>query len=199
MRMTEYRLKTPIREEDIRRLKVGDVLYVSGRVITARDEAHRRAVEYFEEGKEIPVSFEGNILYHCGPVVKKIDDRWIFISAGPTTSTRMEYIEPTFIKYFKPRVIVGKGGLKEGTLDALRKYGAVYTLFPGGLGAKAALSVKEVIGVEWLDLGSPEALWILEVESFGPLIVTMDTHGNSIHKEIEDMTRKKLEEIVKKI
>jgi tartrate/fumarate subfamily iron-sulfur-dependent hydro-lyase beta chain len=195
--MAEYHLKTPIPEEEIRRLRVGDILFVSGRVITARDEAHQRAVEHHEEGKEIPVKIEGNILYHCGPIVKKIDDRWIFISAGPTTSTRMEYIEPTFIKYFRPRIIVGKGGLKEDTLKALGDFGAVYTIFPGGLGAKAALAVKEVIGVEWIDLGTPEALWILEVENFGPLIVTMDTHGKSIHREIEREAKQKLDEIIK--
>ena len=195
--MGEYYLKTPLKEEEIRKLKVGDVVFVSGRVITARDEAHQRAVEYYEEGKELPVSFKDIVLYHCGPIVKKIDDKWIFVSAGPTTSTRMEYIEPTFIKYFGPRIIVGKGGLKDKTLEALKENGAVYTLIPGGLGAKAALSVKEVVGVEWLDLGTPEALWILEAENFGPLIVSMDTHGNSIHKEIESEAEKRLEEIFK--
>ncbi len=197
--MAEYHLKTPIPEEEIRKLRVGDILFVSGRVITARDEAHQRAVEYHEEGKKLPVEFEGNILYHCGPIVKKVDGEWIFISAGPTTSTRMEYIEPTFIKYFRPRVIVGKGGLKEGTLEALGKYGAVYAIFPGGLGAKAALAVKKVVGVEWIDLGTPEALWILEVENFGPLIVTMDTHGESIHRDIEEEAKTRLDDILKKL
>lgn len=197
--MTEYHLKTPLKEEEIRKLDAGDIVFVSGKVITARDEAHQRAVEYYEEGKKLPVSFKDIVLYHCGPIVKKTDGKWTFISAGPTTSTRMEYIEPVFIKYFGPRIIVGKGGLKEKTLETLKEYGAVYTLFPGGLGAKAALSVKEVVGVEWLDLGTPEALWILEVEEFGPLIVSMDSHGNSIHKDIEEKAEKKLEELLKKI
>ena len=195
----EYHLKTPISEEEVRNLKVGDILFVSGRVITARDEAHQRAVEYYQEGRKLPVDFKGNILYHCGPIVKKIGERWIFISAGPTTSTRMEYIEPKFIEYFRPRVIVGKGGMKEKTLEALAKYGAVYAIFPGGLGAKAALAVKEVIGVEWMDLGTPESLWILEVENFGPLIVTMDTHGQSKHRVIENLSKSNLDEIIKNL
>ena len=196
--MAEYKLRTPISEEDVRRLKVGDVVYVSGIALTARDSAHRRAIEYYEEGRDLPVSFKDRILYHCGPIVRKINDRWEIISAGPTTSTRMEYIEYKFIEYFRPRVIVGKGGMKEKTLEALGKYGAVYTIFPGGLGAKAAESIVEVEGVEWLDLGTPEAIWILRVEEFGPLIVTMDTHGGSLHREIEEESLKRLKEIIGK-
>ncbi len=197
--MTEYHFKTPIKEEDIRKLHVEDVIYVSGTVITARDQAHRRAVQFHEEGKEIPVTFTGNVLYHCGPIVMKQDDSWSVVSAGPTTSTRMEYIEHKFIEYFRPRVIVGKGGMKEKTLEALSKYGAVYTIFPGGLGALAAKSIKRVVGVEWIDLGTPEALWILEVEEFGPLIVTMDTHRESIHKVIEKTTSENLNRILSKL
>ncbi len=197
--MAEYHLRTPIKEEDVRKLHVGDVIYITGTVITARDAAHRRAVEYYEKGLKIPVEFEGNVLYHCGPVVKKVDDKWVFVSAGPTTSTRMEYIEPKFIEYFKPRVIIGKGGLGDKTLEALGKYGAVYATFPGGLGVIAATSVKEVKRVEWIDLGTPEALWVLEVEEFGPSIVTMDTHGRSIHKDVSEQAKKQLEELLKKL
>ena len=194
--MSEYHLKTPISEEEIRKLRVKDIIYISGTVITARDQAHRRAVEYKEKNKEIPVKFEGNVLYHCGPIALKRNNKWMIIAAGPTTSTRMEYIEHKFIEYFKPRVIVGKGGMKEKTLDALARYGAVYTIFPGGLGALAAKSIKKVVKVEWLDLGTPEAMWVLEVEEFGPLIVTMDTHGQSIHKEIKTKTLENLNQII---
>ncbi len=197
--MAEYHLKTPISEEEIRKLRVEDVVYITGRVITARDQAHRRAVAYYEEGRELPVKFEGNVLYHCGPIVSKEGEEWRVISAGPTTSTRMEYIEHKFIEYFRPRVIVGKGGMKEKTLEALGKYGAVYTIFPGGLGALAAKSIDRVVGVEWIDLGTPEALWILEVKNFGPLIVTMDTHGNSIHQEMERKASQNLENILSRL
>jgi len=196
--MAEYRLETPISEEEVRRLKVGDILYVTGLTLTARDAAHKRAIKYYEEGRELPVSFKDKILYHCGPIVRRIDDEWRIISAGPTTSTRMEYIEYRFIEYFRPRVIIGKGGMGEKTLEALSKYGAVYTIFPGGLGAKAAESIVRVDGVEWLDLGTPEAIWILRVRDFGPLIVTMDTHGRSLHRDIEEESGERLRKILGK-
>ena len=196
--MAEYRLETPISEGVVRRLKVGDILYVSGIALTARDAAHKRAIKYYEEGRELPVSFKDKILYHCGPIVRRIDDEWRIISAGPTTSTRMEYIEYRFIEYFRPRVIIGKGGMGEKTLEALSKYGAVYTIFPGGLGAKAAESIVRVDGVEWLDLGTPEAIWILRVRDFGPLIVTMDTHGRSLHRDIEEESGERLRKILGK-
>ena len=181
----EYHLKTPIKEEEVRRLKVGDVVYITGEMITARDSAHKKAIEHFEKGIEIPVDFTGKVLYHCGPVVKKVGDEWTVVAAGPTTSTRMEYIEWRFLEIFKPRVIVGKGGLGDKTLEALNKVGAVYTLFPGGAAVVASEAIKRVKEVHWLEeLGMPEALWVLEVEEFGPLIVTMDTHKKSIHKDI---------------
>jgi len=196
----EYHLKTPISEEDIRKLKVGDVIYVSGEMITARDAAHKKALDFYERGEKIPVEFKDKVLYHCGPVVRKVDDEWEIVAAGPTTSTRMEYIEWRFLETFKPRVILGKGGLGDKTLEALNKVGAVYALFPGGVAVVAATSVKRVKNVFWLeDLGIPEALWVLEVEDFGPAIVTMDSHGNSLHKEVSEETKKKLDEILKEL
>ena len=196
----EYHLKTPLREDDIRKLKVGDVIYVSGEVITARDSAHKKAIEHYEKGLPIPVEFEDKVLYHCGPLVKKVGDKWEIISAGPTTSTRMEYIEWRFLEIFKPRIIIGKGGLGDKTLEALNKVGAVYTLFPGGAAVVASESIKNVKAVHWLEeLGMPEALWVLEVDEFGPLIVTMDTHMNSLHKTINVETSKRLDEILKEL
>ena len=159
----EYHLKTPIGEEEIRKLKVGDVIYITGTIITARDAAHVRALEYHEKGLEIPVSFKDIALYHCGPLVRKKNGEWEILAAGPTTSTRMEYIEPKFIEVFRPRVIIGKGGMGEGTTEALKKYGAVYAAFPGGVAVLAGKAVKRVKKVEWLDLGIPEALWKLRI------------------------------------
>ncbi|RLG62177.1 fumarate hydratase [Candidatus Geothermarchaeota archaeon] len=196
----EYYLKTPISEDEIRKLKVGDVIYITGEMITARDAAHKMALEYFEKGLEIPVEFRDKVLYHCGPVVKKKDGEWEIVAAGPTTSTRMEYIEWRFIETFKPRVILGKGGMGDKTLEALNKVGAVYALFPGGVAVVAAESVKRVKAVYWLEeLSIPEALWVLEVEKFGPAVVTMDSHMNSLHKDVEAETKKKLDDILKKI
>jgi len=183
--MAVYHLKTPISEEEIRKLKVNDVIYITGMMVTARDQAHRRALEYHKQGKPLPINLEGLAVYHCGPVVKKEDDRWIFVSAGPTTSTRMEIFEDEFIKNFKVRVIIGKGGMGPRTTGAMKKYGAVYGAFTGGAGALAAKTVKNVKAVEWFDLGIPEAMWILEVEDFGPLVVAIDSHGNNIFEDIK--------------
>jgi len=180
-----YHLKTPISEEEIRKLKVNDVIYITGMMVTARDQAHRRALEYHKQGKPLPINLEGLAVYHCGPVVKKEDDKWIFVSAGPTTSTRMEIFEDEFIKNFKVRVIIGKGGMGPRTTEAMKKYGAVYGAFTGGAGALAAKAVKNVKAVEWFDLGIPEAMWILEVEDFGPLVVAIDSHGNNIFEDIK--------------
>jgi fumarate hydratase subunit beta len=189
-------LRNPIGEEEVRRLRIGDIVYVDGIVITARDAAHVRALKYRREGLEIPVSFEGNVLYHCGPLVKKVDDEWMVLSAGPTTSTRMEYIEAEFIEAFRPRIIVGKGGMGRKTAEALRRFGTVYASYPGGVGVSAAKSIVEVVKVEWLDLGIPEALWVFKVENFGPLIVSIDTHGNNLYEEVAAKAKKNLEAIV---
>lgn len=192
----EYHLKTPIKEDEIRKLSVGDIIYVTGTLITARDSAHVRAIEYYKKGMRIPVSFKGNVLYHCGPLVKRVDNRWMIVSAGPTTSTRMDYIEHEFIKIFRPSVIVGKGGMGMRTAEALHEYGAVYAAFPGGVGVLAAKAIEKIVNVEWLDLGIPEALWVLNVKNFGPMIVAIDSHKNNLYQKIYDLAKKRLNEIV---
>jgi len=197
--MATYRFKTPVSEEEVRKLRVGDTIYVSGTLVTARDEAHKRALEYYEEGKKLPVNFEGIALYHCGPIVKKMNGEWVAIAAGPTTSTRMDLFEAEFIEKFKVRIIIGKGGMGEKTTEACKKYGAVYCAFVGGAAVLAANAIKRIKGVEWLDLGMPEALWIFEVDDFGPLIVTIDSHGNSLHQEIMSKVNANRDTIYKKL
>jgi fumarate hydratase subunit beta len=189
--MAVYRLKTPISEEEVRKLKMNDVLYVTGTIVTARDQAHKRALEYYKSGKELPVKLEGLAVFHCGPIVKKEGDKWVAVAAGPTTSTRMDQFEDEFIKAFKVRVVIGKGGMGKRTADAMQKYGAVYGAFTGGAGVLAAKAIKSVKTVEWLqDLGMPEAFWVFEVEDFGPLSVAIDSHGNNLY----DNVKKKAEE-----
>lgn len=183
--MAVYHFKTPISEEDVRKLKVNDVLYVTGTIVTARDQAHRRALEYFQQQKPLPLNLEGLAVFHCGPVVSKQGEKWIAVAAGPTTSTRMDIFEDEFIKNFKVRVVIGKGGMGKKTTDAMAKYGAVYGAFTGGAAILAAKAIKKVKGVEWLDLGTPEALWIFEVEDFGPLAVAIDSHGNNIFMDVQ--------------
>ncbi len=175
-------LTTPIAERDVRELRVGDVFYVSGRMFTARDAAHEMMLE---RGAPLPV--EGIPVFHCGPVVRKTGAGWDLLAGGPTTSVRMEGLEGDFLRKFHPRVIVGKGGMGEKTLAALSEVGAVYTHFTGGAGALAAQAVSKVEEVYWLEeLGIPEAIWVLQVEKFGPLVVTMDSHGRSLHSELAD-------------
>jgi fumarate hydratase subunit beta len=193
--MAIYKLKTPISEEGVRKLKVNDVLYVTGTIVTARDQAHRRALEFYKEGKPLPANLEGLAVFHCGPVVSKEGDKWIAVAAGPTTSTRMDIFEDEFIKNFKVRVVIGKGGMGKKTTDAMAKYGAVYGAFTGGAAILAAKTIKGVKSVEWLDLGTPEAMWIFEVEEFGPLAIAIDSHGNNIFMDVA----KNVEENKKKI
>jgi fumarate hydratase subunit beta len=180
--MPEYRLKTPMGEE-VRRVRLGDLLYISGTVITARDAAHRRALELLNKGEKLPVDFRGMAVYHMGPIVKKVRDEWKIVSAGPTTSTRLEMYEAEFLEKTGAKVVIGKGGMGSKTAEACKRLGTAYAIYTGGAGALAAKNIKRVKGVEWLDLGSPEALWILEVEDFGPLTVIIDPEGRNHYDE----------------
>jgi fumarate hydratase subunit beta len=197
--MAVYHLRTPILEEEIRKLRVKDVIYITGSIVTARDQAHRRALEYLKEGKPLPINLEGLAVYHCGPVVKKEGDKWVAVAAGPTTSTRMDIFEDELIKNFKVRVVIGKGGMGKRTTEAMAKYGAVYGAFTGGAALLAAKAIKDIRGVEWLDLGTPEALWIFEVEDFGPLTVAIDSHGNNLFMEVEKNVEENRRKIYQKL
>jgi fumarate hydratase subunit beta len=197
--MAEYRLKTPISELDIRKLRVGDVLYISGSVFTARDAAHERMLEYHKMEKKLPIKTYGLVLFHCGPIVRETDGKYEVVAAGPTTSSRMEMFEDALIENFGIRIVIGKGGMGSRTLDAMKKFGAVYCSFTGGAGALAAKAVKKVKKVEWLDLGAPEAIWTLEVQDFGPLIVTVDSHGNDLYGKVMEQVEKNRRKIYQKI
>ncbi len=198
--MAEYYLTTPISEEDARKLKVGDLVYVSGEhVYTARDEAHERALHMYEKGEKPPVDFEGSVIYHVGPVAWQRDGKWKIVSAGPTTSIRMELFEDEFLRKYKARILVGKGGMGAKTLAALKEIGAVYCSYTGGCGALAAKGLKEVRAYLWDDLGMPEALWVITAEKFGPLLVTMDSHGDSLHDVMDQRVAERKAEVYAKI
>ena len=197
--MAVYKLSTPISEESVRKIRVNDTVYLSGTIVTARDAAHRRALQFHEEGKKLPIDLDGLVVFHCGPLMKKEGDGWRVVAAGPTTSSRMELFEDEFIKHFRVRVIVGKGGMGQKSADAMKQYGAVYGAFTGGTGVLAAKAITCVKGVEWSDLGMPEALWILEVEDFGPLTVAIDTQGNNLFETVQTKVDKKKQQIYKKL
>lgn len=198
--MTEKNLATPFSEEEIRSLSVGDTVYVTGKIFTARDEAHQKMLEIASKKGEIPFEPNEMALFHCGPVVKKAGDKWQVVSAGPTTSMRMEIFEDDFLKKFGIKMVIGKGGMGENTLRALQENGAVYVHYTGGAGALAAKAIKGVENVYWLKrLGMPEAAWIFDVGDFGPLSVTMDAHGNSLYDSLERDVHKNLEKIYEQI
>jgi fumarate hydratase subunit beta len=193
--MAEYHFTTPISKEDVQKLKIGDVIYISGTIFTARDEAHERALEMHKKGESMPIDFEGLAVYHCGPVVRQIGEEWEIVAAGPTTSTRLDMFEDEFIAAFKTNVVIGKGGMGERTAKAMKELKAVYTAFVGGAAVVAAKGIKRVKEVHWLDLGTPECLWVLEVEKFGPLIVGIDTNGDSLFQDVADQAQQNLGKI----
>jgi len=178
------KLTTPLAENDVRSLKLGETVYIDGVVYTGRDEVHLHALEYLEKGKKLPVEFKGSALFHCGPIMKKVGENWVAVAAGPTTSSRMNSLEPQFIEKFRPGAIIGKGGMSQPTVDAMKTYGCVYLAITGGAAVLAAQGIKSVSGVEWFELGMPEAIWILNAENFGPLTVAIDSHGNSLYAEV---------------
>jgi len=168
----------------LEKLSVGDVFYISGTVFTARDEAHRLLLDLPIE--EIPFSFSEMVLYHCGPLMKKKNNGWLVVSAGPTTSSRMDIFEERFIEKFNTRLIIGKGDMGERTRVTLKDKKGIYAVYTGGAGALAADQIKKVVDVIWLEeLGMAEAVWIFEVEDFGPLVVGMDSKGNSLFRRDE--------------
>ncbi|MCK5631926.1 fumarate hydratase C-terminal domain-containing protein [Candidatus Bathyarchaeota archaeon] len=197
--MATYKLKTPISEADIRRLHVNDIVYITGTIVTARDQAHKRALQLHREQTKIPIDLQGLAVFHCGPIVKKEGDQWTVVAAGPTTSTRMDIFEDEFIESFNVRVIIGKGGMGQRTTDAMQKNGAIYGAFTGGAAVLAAKAIKKVQRVEWLDLGMPEALWILETEDFGPLTVAIDSHGRNLFSDIKSKVDSNLTAVYKRL
>jgi fumarate hydratase class I len=175
----EVALKTPLTEEQVRSLKVGDVVLVSGRAYTGRDAVHHHLMSH-----EPPVDLRGSVLYHCGPVVAKQGDGWKVTAAGPTTSIREEPYQADIIKRYGVRAVIGKGGMGSKTLAGLKEAGAVYLNAVGGAAQFYARTITAVDGVSLLEFGTPEAMWHLTLKDF-PAIVTMDAHGNSLHTDVE--------------
>jgi len=192
-------LHTPIRDEDVLTLHVGDVVYLDGKIVTARDAAHRRALEYIKNGRRLPLDLRGMAVMHAGPVVIRRNDQWKVVAIGPTSSYRMESYEAEFIKITGVKMIIGKGMMGNETTKACSKYRVIYAIYPGGAAAIAKKSVIRVIDVKWLDLGIPEAMWVLEVNNFGPLIVMIDAYGRNYYNEIVESVIKRMNMIVSKV
>jgi fumarate hydratase, class I len=186
----EIHLQAPISEEQVRALEVGDVVLISGRVFTGRDAVHAHLTRHDPE-----VGLNGSVLYHCGPVVVKTPDGgWKVTAAGPTTSIREEPYQADLIRRFGIRVVIGKGGMGAKTLAGLKESGAVYLNAIGGAAQFYARCIERVEGVSHMEFGTPEAMWHLQVKDF-PAIVTMDSHGRSLHKDVEEASGGVLEEL----
>lgn len=178
----EYHLRTPLDKSDIRQLNAGDVVYLTGTVFTARDEAHARILEMEEKGELLPFDLGGSVIYHCGPLMQNIDNKWHTVAAGPTTSGRMSKMTPSLLEKFDVRALVGKGGM-QNVSESLKDQ-CVYLTYTGGCAALAAESIKNVSDVHWLDLGMPEAVWELDVVDFGPLVVGIDSKGCDLLSDV---------------
>ena len=196
------KLTTPISDEEIRNLKSGDTVHLNGIIVTGRDAAHKFMIEHFikspvqpedeELYEKLKELLDGGVIYHCGPVVKTHDDgSYSFVAAGPTTSIREEVYQADVIKHFNLKGVIGKGGMAGKTLKACEEQPAVYLHAIGGAASYIAQSVKEVIGVYKLDFGVPEAMWVIRVEDF-PVVVTMDSHGTSLHDTIQAQSKEVL-------
>lgn len=179
--MSKKILTTPIAPEDLADIKIGDVIYLTGHIVTCRDVPHRRVVQ---EGRELPLDIRGGAILHAGPIIRKTGEKsFEMVSVGPTTSMRMEKFEREFIAKTGVRLIVGKGGMGEGTMSGCKEFGAIHCVFPAGCAVVAATQVEQIESADWTELGMPETLWKCRVKEFGPLIVSIDAHGNNLFEQ----------------
>jgi tartrate/fumarate subfamily iron-sulfur-dependent hydro-lyase beta chain len=191
--MTDFRLKVPEDNGRIAEVRAGDVLYVTGDIAIARDQAHKKLLEpdkFISELVGLPI-------FHCGPIARKRDEEWTIVAGGPTTSTRMDALTPPILEKYKPKIIIGKGGLGEVGKKGLATYGAVYSEFTGGASALAVSRIVRVKKRLLEELGPTELVWIWEVKDFGPLLVTQDHQGNDLKKVVTNEAVAKLETIMK--
>ncbi|ETA82413.1 L(+)-tartrate dehydratase subunit beta [Youngiibacter fragilis] len=190
-------LTTPIKNDDLENLEIGDIIYLTGTIVTCRDVAHRRLIE---EHIELPVDLNGLAIFHAGPIVKDHgNNKYEMISIGPTTSMRMEKFEKEFIGQTGVKLIVGKGGMGKNTEEGCREHKAIHLVYPAGNAVYAANTVEYIKEVHWTDLGMPESLWVCQVKEFGPLIVSIDTKGNNIFEENKIEFNRRKEEQYEKI
>ena len=195
--MNKKILTTPIKDEDLEDLRVGDVVYLTGHIVTCRDVAHRRLIEF---KRELPVDIRGGAIFHAGPIVRKLDNgKYEMVSIGPTTSMRMEKFEKAFIEQTGVKLIVGKGGMGPETQQGCLENKAVHAIFPGGCAVLAATQVEKIEAAEWTDLGMPETLWVNRVKEFGPLIISIDTKGKNLIEENKAVFNEKKKPILERI
>jgi fumarate hydratase subunit beta len=191
--MSEFRLGLPQDNDRISEVRAGDVLYVSGDIVVARDQAHKKLLEsgiFIRELLGLPI-------FHCGPIARKNEEEWTILAGGPTTSTRMDVLTPPLLEKYKTKLIIGKGGLGEVGKKGLTSFGAVYSEFTGGASALAVSKIVRVKERLLEELGPTELIWIWEVKDFGPLLVTQDHHSNDIKKSVTTEALSKIDILAK--
>jgi len=190
------RLILPLSADDVAGLKAGDMVLLNGKIVTGRDRVHKYLVDNRPKKEDLPFDLAGAVFYHCGPVMKKTETGYQVVAAGPTTSMRVEMYEADVIRQYGLRGVMGKGGMGDKTLKALQEAGCVYLQTIGGAAAYLAdRIVKTIDSWKLEEFGTTEAMWILEVKDF-PAIVTMDSHGSSLHKDIENISFQKFNQLI---
>jgi len=183
MKIKFKNLKTPLTEREIKKLKIGDIIYLSGKIFTARDKAHKRILEFLKEKKELPFNLNNGVIFHAGPITIKENKQWKIFGLGPTTSSRMNSFAKKVISEFKIKAIIGKGGMNKKIFKENKS--CIYLSMTGGTSAINLKKIKSVEKVYWEDLGLAEAVYKLKVKNFGPLILTIDSKGNSLYERKE--------------
>jgi tartrate/fumarate subfamily iron-sulfur-dependent hydro-lyase beta chain len=185
LKKREHHLETPVSESDLANLHVGDLAYISGKLFTIRDLAHKRIGEYARAKKKIPFDLKGGAIFHCGPILKKIGpNQWQAVAAGPTSSSRFSPFVRPVLEWAGPKIIVGKGSLFPEAYDAVIQNHAVYMLGVGGCAALYAAQITSVVNAYWEEFGMVDTVWEFEINRFGPLTVGIDLDGKNY---IEDM------------
>jgi tartrate/fumarate subfamily iron-sulfur-dependent hydro-lyase beta chain len=190
--MAEFRLNVPLENARVTEIRVGDVLFVTGEIAIARDQAHKKLIEIFTP------ELVGLPIFHCGPIARRVGEEWKIVAGGPTTSTRMDALTPPILEKYQTKIIIGKGGLGETGKKGLADFGAVYSEFTGGA---SALAVSKIVRVKTRlheDLGPTELVWIWEAKEFGPLLVTQDHRGNDLKKVVATEAASRLDVVVNK-
>lgn len=189
--MTTHHLSIPINDSQVDNLQIGDTVYLTGKVYTARDMAHFEIKKLLSVAEALPVDLTGQVIFHAGPVMRKVDGQWEIVVVGPTTSIRMEpYAQ--MVGELGVKLIIGKGGMVEESKQAFQQYSQAYLQAAPGCAVQIGSGVKKVISVRWLENGMPEAMWEMEVEHFGPFIVTMDNKGNSRYEAVKEAANRKI-------
>ncbi len=198
--MKTHYLKTPIKDEDLEGIEIGDIVYLEGYLITSRDDVHMRLVK---QHRELPVDLAGKAIFHAGPIMVPCGEEsasgYKVVSIGPTTSMRMEKFEREFIRDTGVKLIVGKGGMGPNTEAGCRDYKALHCVWPGGCAVLATSKVEEVEAHYWEELGMPESIWVMRVKEFGPLIVSIDTKGQNLFEKNKKVFNARKQPIVDEI